>query len=167
MEGNPLRRVLTAKATTFVGLAMLVAAVMLVIASLDSVGQAGAAPPKPKPPSRFGAEPVINATGGQGFPISGTYTSKGGTLILFASGSGFSAAANKIGMSIFVEGAKKGTAWTYTNEPQSHKAFVPATLVVRNQPAGQLKIELDETGYPNTKIDQNDNFTVTVLEIPK
>jgi hypothetical protein len=169
MEVNPLRRVLTAKATTLVGLAMLVAVVMLVITSMDSVGQAGAAPPKPKPhpPSQFGAEPVITATGSQGFPITGTYTSKGGTLILFASGSGFSAAANKIGMTVSVEGAKKGTAWTYTNEPQSHKAFVPAALVVRNQPAGQLQIELDDTGYPNTKIDLNDNFRVTVMEIPK
>jgi hypothetical protein len=169
MEVNPLRRVLTAKATTFVGLAMLVAVVMLVIASIDSVGQAGAQPkPKPKPPGQFGAEAVINATGGQGFPINGTYTSKGGTLILYASGSGYSNAGDeKIGMTVNVEGAKKGTAWTYTNEKLSHKAFVPAALVVKNQPAGQLQIELDSTGYTNTKIDGNDNFRVTVLEIPK
>ena len=59
MEVNPLRRVLTAKATTFVGLAMLVVAVMLVIASMDSVGQAGAAPQKPQPKSHFGAKEVI------------------------------------------------------------------------------------------------------------
>ena len=70
-------------------------------------------------------------------------------------------------MTVLVESAKKGTAWTYTNEASSHKAFVPAALVVRNQPAGQLEIELNDTGYANTKIDQNDNFRVTVLEIPK
>jgi hypothetical protein len=40
MELNPLRRVFKAKAEAFFGLAMLVAVVMLVIASFDSVGQA-------------------------------------------------------------------------------------------------------------------------------
>jgi hypothetical protein len=78
-----------------------------------------------------------------------------------------SAAPGKIGMTVSVDGAKKGTVWTYTNEPQSHKAFVSATLVARNQPTGQLKIELDNQGYPQTTIDENDHFRVTVLEIPK
>jgi hypothetical protein len=63
VELNPLRRVLTSKATTFVGLAILVALVMMVIASMDSVGQAGAAPPKHHPKSQFGAKEVINASG--------------------------------------------------------------------------------------------------------
>ena len=59
MEVNPLRRVLTAKATTLVGLAMLVALVMLMVASLDSVGQAGA---KPKPhPSHSSAPKRLSA----------------------------------------------------------------------------------------------------------
>src|SRR3712207_2118790 len=162
MEANPLRRVLTGKATVFVGLAVLVAVVVgiIAVASVSKKSEAQAV-------SQYGAQQVINATGGQGFPFTGTYTSKGGTLILYASGSGFSDAANKIGMTVLVEGAKKGTAWTYTNEASSHKAFVPAALVVRNQPAGQLEIELNDTGYANTKIDQNDNFRVTVLEIPK
>ncbi len=163
MEANPLRRVLTGKATVFVGLAVLVAVVVGIIsvASVSNNSEAQAV-------SRYGAQQVINTTGQGGFPITGTYTSKGGTLILYASGSGFSGAANnKIGMTILVEGAKKGTAWTYTNEANSHKAFVPAALVVKNQPAGQLEIELNDTGYPQTTIDQNDNFRVTVLEIPK
>ena len=169
MEVNPLRRVLTAKAKAFFGLAMLVAVVMLVIASMDSVGQAGAAQKKKKPQakSRFGAKEVIATNGSQGFPLTGTYKSKGGTLLISASGSGLSAAAGKIGMTVSVDGAKKGTVWTYANEPQSHKAFVSATLVARNQPTGQLKIELDNQGYPQTTIDENDHFRVTVLEIPK
>jgi hypothetical protein len=162
MEANPLRRVLTGKATVFVGLAVLVAVVVGIIsvASVSKKSEAQAV-------SRYGAQQVINTTGQGGFPITGTYTSKGGTLILYVSGSGFSGGANKIGMTVLVEGAKKGTAWTYTNEASSHKAFVPAALVVKNQPAGQLEIELNDTGYANTNIDQNDNFRVTVLEIPK
>ena len=169
MEVNPLRRVSTAKAKAFFGLAMLVAVVMLVIASVDSVGQAGAAQkkPKPQPKSRFGAKEVIATNGSKGFPLTGTYKSKGGTLLISASGSGYSAGPGKIGMTVSVDGAKKGTVWTYTNEPQSHKAFVSATLVARNQPTGQLKIELDNQGYPQTTIDESDHFRVTVLEIPK
>jgi hypothetical protein len=161
MEVNPLRRVSTAKA--LFGLAMLVAVVMLVIASMDSVGEAGAAQPK----SRFGAKEVIATNGSKGFPLTGTYKSKGGTLLISASGSGYRAGPGKIGMTVSVDGAKKGTVWTYTNEPRSHKAFVSATLVARNQPTGQLKIELDNQGYPRTTIDGNDHFRVTVLEIPK
>jgi hypothetical protein len=169
MEVNPLRRVLKAKARAFFGLAMLVAVVMLVIASMDSVGQAGAAQkkPKPQPKSRFGAREVIATDGSEGFPVTGTYKSKGGTLLISASGSGSSVTGSKIGMTVSVDGAKKGTVWTYTNEANSHKAFVSATLVARNQPTGQLKIELDNQGYLQTTIDENDHFRVTVLEIPK
>jgi hypothetical protein len=79
MEVNPLRRVLTAKATTFVGLSMLVVVVMLVIASMDSVGQAGAKPkPKPQPTNLgpFGANEVIDATGP--LPLEGTYNKRKG-----------------------------------------------------------------------------------------
>jgi hypothetical protein len=169
MEVNPLRRVFKAKARAFFGLAMLVAVVMVVIASMDSVGQAGAAQKKkkPQPKSRFGAKEVIATNGSQGFPITGTYKSKGGTLLISASGSGYSSAPGKIGMAVSVDGTKKGTVWTYTNELNSHKAFVSATFVARNQPPGQLKIELDNKGYPQTTIDESDHFRVTVLEIPK
>jgi hypothetical protein len=79
MEVNPLRRVLTAKVTTFVGLSMLVVVVMLVIASMDSVGQAGAKPkPKPQPTNigPFGAKEVIDATGP--LPLEGTYNKRKG-----------------------------------------------------------------------------------------
>jgi hypothetical protein len=163
MEVNPLRRVLTAKATPLVGLAMLVAVVMLVIASMDSVSQA-----QQKPKSQFGAKEVIATSGSQGFPITGTYKSKGGKLLIWASGSGYSNTGGKqIGITVSVDGARIGTAWSYTNENLSHKAFVPAAFVVKNKPAGQLKIELDKQGFPDTTIDGNDNFKVTVLEIPK
>jgi hypothetical protein len=175
MEFNPLRRVLTAKAATFAGLAMLVAVVMLVIASIDTVGQAGAAQkkPKPQPKSQYGAKQVINDTGVQGRggvpSLTGTYKSKGGKLILYASGSGFreQAGAPKIGMSIYVKGVQRGQAWTWTNEELSHKAFVPNAIVVNNVPKGTVPIKLDGAGFPDTKTDENDNFKVTVLEIPK
>jgi hypothetical protein len=170
MEVNPLRRVLKAKARAFFGLAMLVAVVMLVIASMDSVGQAGAAQkkPKPQPKSRFGAREVIATDGSEGFPITGTYKSKGGTLLISAAGSGYSDTGEmKIGVEVFINGRSEpvGTAQVYTNEKDSHKAFVPAFEVVNKVPKGRVDIELKPLA--GTKIDQNDFFRVTVEEQPR
>ena len=166
MEANPLRRVLTAKATTFIGLAMLVVAVMLVTASMDSVGQAGAAPPKPQQKSQFGAKEVIKDNGA--LPKEGTYNKRrGGTLIVSAAGSGYSDTGEKtIGMTVWVDGENVGTAQVYTNEKDSHKAFVPAFEVVNGVPKGPVKIELKALNG-DTKTDQNDYFRVTVEEQPR
>jgi Tfp pilus assembly protein PilV len=161
MELNPLTRVLRAKATTFVGLAMLVALVMMVMASLDSVGQAGA---KPKPTSHFGAKEVISANGP--LPASGTYTSKGGRLIISAAGSGWSATKDQlIGMTVSVNNKQVGTAETWTNEPASHKAFVSVFPVV-TVPKGNVNIKLDKLNA-QTNTDQNDRYRVTVVELPR
>ena len=168
MEANPLRRVLTSKAMLFVGLAMLVAVAGLLIASLAPVGQAGAVQKKakPQPKSQFGAKEVINANGA--LPKEGTYNKRrGGTLIVSAAGSGFSDTENKtIGMEVFVNGNKVGTAQVYTNEKLSHKAFVPAFAVVNRVPKGAVKIELKPLNA-DTKTDQNDFFRVTVEEQPR
>jgi hypothetical protein len=164
MKANPLMRVLAAKAAMFVGLALIVAVVVGIMSVAFVDTPTSAAPP----PQTFGAEKVIDQNGTAGFPITGNYTSKGGTLIFHVSGSGWSAAVNnKIGMSVLVEGAKVGQVWSYTNEATSHKAFVPGAFVVKNKPAGQVNIELDNAGFPNTNVDVNDNFKVTVVEIPK
>jgi hypothetical protein len=172
MEVNPLRRVLTAKALSFVGLAMLVAVVVLMIASMTPVDQADAAPPKAKAQaaqvkSQFGAREVINDTGP--LPLEGTYNKRrGGTLIISAAGSGYSSAGEqKIGMKVLVNGKEVGIAQVYTNEKLSHKAFVPAFEVVNLVPAGkQVNIELQPLDN-NTKTDENDFFRVTVEEQPR
>jgi archaellum component FlaG (FlaF/FlaG flagellin family) len=163
MKANPLMRVLAAKAAMFVGLALIVAVVVgiMTVAFVDTPSAA----PQLK---TFGAQKIIDQNGTAGFPITGNYTSKGGTLIFHVSGSGWSGAANnKIGMSVLVDGAKVGQVWSYTNEANSHKAFVPGAFVVKNKPADTVNIELDNAGFPNTNIDPNDNFKVTVVEIPQ
>jgi hypothetical protein len=161
MEANPLRRVLTAKVMLLVGLAMLVAVAGLVIASMASVGQAGA---KPKP--HFGAKEVITTNGA--LPHQGTYNKRtGGTLIVSAAGSGFSNTDGKtIGMTVLVDGKEVGTAQVFTNEKLSHKAFVPVFAVVNNVPKGPVKIELKPLNA-DTQTDQNDFFRVTVEEQPR
>src|SRR4029077_608445 len=58
-------------------------------------------------------------------PVFGaTFNTGGGTLLIFASGSGFSPSGGPIGMQILVDGKERGRALTFTNEIQSHKAFV-------------------------------------------
>jgi hypothetical protein len=165
MEVNPLRRVLTAKATTFVGLSMLVALAMLVIVSMDSVGQADAKS-KHHQKSQFGAKEVIKDNGV--LPKEGTYNKRrGGTLIVSAAGSGFSDTGEKtIGMTVWVDGENVGTAQVYTNEKLSHKAFVSTFEVVNGVPKGPVKIELKPLN-PDTQTDQNDFFRVTVEEQPR
>ena len=170
MEANPLRRVLTSKAMLFVGLAMLVAAAGLLIASMAPVGQAGAAQKKakPQPKSQFAAREVSGLNTNGALPKAGTYNKRrGGTLIVSAAGSGFSDTENKtIGMEVYVNGNKVGTAQVYTNEKLSHKAFVPAFAVVNKVPKGPVKIELKAVNA-DTKTDQNDFFRVTVEEQPR
>ena len=169
MEGNPLSRVLTAKAMLLVGLAMLVAAAGLAIASIAPVGQADAAQKKakPQPTTSFGAKEVINTTGDKA--LTGTYQKrKGGTLLISAAGSGYSDTGEmKIGVEVFINGRSEpvGTAQVYTNEKDSHKAFVPAFEVVNKVPKGRVDIELKPLA--GTKIDQNDFFRVTVEEQPR
>jgi hypothetical protein len=168
MEGNPLSRVLTSKAMLLVGLAMLVAVAGLAIASMAPVSQADAAQnkAKPQPKSQFGAKEVINSNGA--LPKEGTYQKRrGGTLIVSAAGSGYSdTGEKKIGMTVWVDGENVGTAQVYTNEKDSHKAFVPAFEVVNGVPKGPVKIELKALNA-DTKTDQNDFFRVTVEEQPR
>jgi hypothetical protein len=160
MEANPLRRVLTAKATAFVGLAMLVAVVVGIISVASVSKNSEAAPQGPG----FGAK-VISQSGT--LPHSGTYTSKGGKLIISAAGSGYSDAGNEnIGMEVFVKGTKRGTAaLIYANQKGIHLAFVPTFIVLNNVPKGQVKIELK--AYQQTKTNEGDYFRVSVVEVPR
>ncbi len=133
------------------------------------------------PASGFGAAEVIDTSGA--YVPEGTYTSKGGTLVISASGSGFrSATYNKthgrIGSSLKVNGVERGRLVAFTNEMNSHRAFVADQVVVRGLPAGTHEIELDHLWDPNcakpeetssdfcTYFDGNDFFRVTVLELP-
>ncbi len=133
------------------------------------------------PASGFGAAEVIDTSGA--YVPEGTYTSKGGTLVISASGSGFrSGTYNKthgrIGMSLKVDGVERGRLVTFTNEMNSHRAFVADQVVVKGLPAGTHEIKLEHLWDPNcakpeetssdfcTYFDGNDFFRVTVLELP-
>ncbi len=129
----------------------------------------------------FDATTLINGPGP--LPKEYTYTSKGGTLLLWASGSGFrgtgsSQKEGNIGMSVIVDGHLETVANVYTNERNSHKAFVPGYAVLSDLPAGPHTIRLDEYRGVHcntaaetqdtycTDTDRNDYFRVFVTEIP-
>jgi len=91
------------------------------------------------------------------------FSTGGGTLLIFASGSGWSA-GGQIGMGIQVDAVTKGYAKSFTNEASSHKAFVANPLVVAGIAAGLHTITL--VSWNSTSTDVNDFFNVTVLELP-
>lgn len=97
--------------------------------------------------------------------VSGTFTSAGGTLVIFTTGSGYlTSGSGVIGMNILIDTVNKGVAKTYTNETSSHKAFTCNFLVVTGIAAGSHTIKLDP--YGSTVSDGNDFFSVTVMELP-
>lgn len=130
--------------------------------------------------SAFGAAEVINIHGP--LPLEGTYTSKGGTLIISASGSGYRTnSPGKMGMYIKVDGnlVFGSGMGVYTNETNNHKAFVGGQEVISGLPAGQHTIRL-EANYDQAKCgtaeettqtfctvtNHEDRFRVSILEIP-
>jgi hypothetical protein len=96
---------------------------------------------------------------------SAAFTTTGGTLVIFADGSGYSNAANTlIGMDIKVDGVAKGLCQFYTTETLSHKPFVANALVVTGIAAGSHTVTLSVRAATFT--DGNDYFSVTVFELP-
>jgi hypothetical protein len=109
------------------------------------------------------SQPINNAAGG--LPVNGPFTSGGGSLLLFVSGSGFNnLGAQVIGLQILIDGIFHGIAQVFTNEAASHKSFVANPTLVKNVPPGAHTLTL--VALPNTATDFNDFFNATVLELP-
>lgn len=103
-------------------------------------------------------------TNGQ-LPHSANFSTGGGKFLLMVSGSGFnnSGPDGLIGMTIKVNGAIKGYSRTYANENLSHKAFVPAFIVIDDVGAGEHTLSLEQ--WSNTSTDSNDFFFAAVLSM--
>ena len=130
--------------------------------------------------SNWKVAPVISDVGP--LPVEGTFASSGGRLLFMASGSGFRSTGNArtwgtIGMEVSIDGTPVGDARVYTNERDSHKAFVTDYFTTRTTP-GNHTLRLDNvrfldcntTGETTTSVctttDFNDRFEVAVIEIP-
>jgi len=109
------------------------------------------------------ATQVINQRQGA-LPISATFPSGGGTLVVIFSGSGFAGSATVIGMNLQIDGVIVSNTRSFTNEPNSHKAFTTNIHVQSNIAAGTHSIGL--APLAGTVTDLNDFFSVTVLELP-
>ncbi|MCP4413330.1 MAG: hypothetical protein GY808_12280 [Gammaproteobacteria bacterium] len=99
-----------------------------------------------------------------GLPLQTTFASNGGTILIFASGSGFNGVpGQQLGMSIQVDGTIRGYAKCYSNEGSSHKVFA-SNLVLSGVASGTHTLSL--VRWNDTGTDYNDFFTVTIIELP-
>lgn len=96
---------------------------------------------------------------------NGAFSSGGGVLLVFASGSGYRTSGGLIGMRIKIDNVERGQAHVYTNEASSHKSFVTNTLMVAGLPAANHTVAL-EVLDGGTITDGNDRFDLTILELP-
>jgi hypothetical protein len=100
-------------------------------------------------------------------PLTGSFKSSGGTLLISVSGSAYVASPNYgvfIGTSVYVDGVFLNNCYIYANSYDFHMAFVPKTFVA-HAAAGSHSITLQNEA-PYTTTDSADNFTVTVEELP-
>jgi hypothetical protein len=105
---------------------------------------------------------ITNVTG---IPGPTTFSAHGGTIQFNVSASGWTTAAPiVIGYNIYVDGVRIGATQVLTNESSSHKACVPAFLVVSGLSVGTHTLTF--SAYTNTIGDGSDTFNVTLLEMP-
>lgn len=94
-----------------------------------------------------------------------SFTSHGGTLLITTDGAGSTSSSTGVplGMTVSLDGTLMTTNHVFVNVA-SHAAFVAQTLVCRGVAAGSHTITL--TAWNGTSTDLNDNFSVTVQELP-
>jgi hypothetical protein len=98
-------------------------------------------------------------------PISKSFTSHGGTLIIFSSGSGYAiTASTAMGMVVSLDGVNLATNKLWSNFAGAHLPFVPLTTCKPGVPAGMHQLTL--TALSGTVSDFNDTLNVTVQELP-
>jgi hypothetical protein len=104
--------------------------------------------------------PLSNLTNGVSF------TSSGGTLVIFSSGSGYSSSTGIwIGMEILLDGTVIDSTAILNSIANNHLAFVPVTTVMPGVAAGTHTLGLAPFDF-HTSSDNKDIFRVTVLELP-
>jgi hypothetical protein len=113
---------------------------------------------------RFRATTLMSARPGA-LPLANTFTSNGGTLLVYTSGSAFRATGGVMGIQMRIDGVVMAELRAFTNEVQSHKAFPPSFVVVTSTGPGAHTLDL-HVSVGGTVTDFNDFFNVMVLELP-
>ena len=114
---------------------------------------------------RFHSTQLINGLGP--LPLtSASFTTSGGTLLLFYSGSGYADVASRmIGMTVKIDGTVVDQTGVFANQSLNHMAFVSKQWVLTGIAAGAHTVSL-EAMNANSKSDFNDIFEVVVTEMP-
>lgn len=115
-------------------------------------------------------------------PFSATFTTSGGTTLLWASASAFrppsATGGGLIGIDIFVDNLFVSTLRVMANEKNSHKTLPTEVIVLNSLPAGSHTLRWEEVdsnscGTPQetaqtncTEVDGNDRIEATILELP-
>ena len=99
-----------------------------------------------------------------------TFTTQGGTLLIFASGTAYRTDTTTITVTVSIANSSGvdqyslGNLVTYTNESSSHKVLVPRTFVKTGVAAGTYYIKFLSNGV--TYQNSNDYLNCTVTELP-
>jgi hypothetical protein len=114
------------------------------------------------------ATQVMNTKAGPLPVTSGSFTSGGGTIIIFASGSAWCNSTALMGVYIYLDWNTGTSSWLggmyrFCNEIGSHKTLTLNPIVTRVTP-GTHTISLVSNGWAVS--DGNDYFNITVLEMP-
>ena len=108
---------------------------------------------------------VINVK--SGLPLYGApFSSSGGTLVIYYSGSGYSGMINKfIGMNLYIDGNLIDSTGVFANQSGTHLAFVAKQWVLTGHGAGSHSLSLTPLNA-DTLSNIDDIFFVTVMEMP-
>jgi len=118
----------------------------------------------PVPPSNFLATLVTNFPEVSGpLPMTNSFVTHGGRLMISAVGSGYSTVVPVFGMVVQMDGVVIGTNKIFC-QTGIHLPFLSKTYVRTGVAAGPHSIVL--TALPNTTTDMYDFFNVTVQELP-
>jgi hypothetical protein len=98
--------------------------------------------------------------------LTATFSTNGGTIVIFASGSGISkTGANPIGLNISINGKNSGSIKAGTQGANVRYTFVSNAIIVPGL-AAKSDNGLVLTPDGNTTINKNDFFSLTILELP-
>jgi len=113
---------------------------------------------------RFKSTEVLNQIGP--LPVtSGSFSTSGGTLLVYFSGSGYTNVVGKIGMDLNIDGVFVERIGIYANNTGMHLAFVARQVVLTGIPPGPHTITLSPMDT-ETLSDSQDLYYVTILELP-
>jgi len=102
-----------------------------------------------------------------GYPRNGTFVSKGGKLLIFASGTAYSKSKDTLMViNIYLDEHIIGSLQSLTNEGYSHKTLTSDIIVLTGIKPGSHIIEMKFSNPTKLFADKNDLSQITVVELP-